>query len=140
MTKCITIWKGYWKVSDARQHPDWLFVFGDNDIEAGCKGQSIIRAEVNSAGIPTKKYPALNPASFYTDDELENNREKIRTAVDSILERRRYYMVLVLPEDGLGTGLADLPNKAPKTYKSLNEEIERLKKLWVNGKQKQTDR
>jgi len=30
---------------------------------------------------------------------------------------------VVFPEDGLGTGLAQLPQKAPKTYKFLVEYI-----------------
>lgn len=53
------IFEGYWTVNDARSNKNSLFVYGDNDIKKGKKGQAIIRDEPNAIGIPTKKYPSL---------------------------------------------------------------------------------
>ena len=33
------------------------------------------------------------------------------------------YKYVILPEEGLGTGLADLKNKAPETFKLLESQI-----------------
>ena len=35
------------------------------------------------------------------------------------------YDALIFPKDGLGTGLAELPKRAPKTYKYLNKAIQK---------------
>ena len=32
----------------------------------------------------------------------------------------------MLPEDGFGTGLSQLPTKAPKTFEYVNKQIEKL--------------
>ena len=84
----------------AHKHPTYLFVFGDNLVGNGQGGQAIIRYCKNSFGIPTKKLPSSLPDSFFNDDNFE---------------------FIVFPEDGLGTGLAQLPEKAPKTYRFLVE-------------------
>lgn len=124
----ICKFKGYWTEKDALNHPTWLFVFGDNDIKKGCRCQAIIRNCPNAVGIPTKKYPALTSPSFYTDDEYKSNCKKIDNAVNNImlLLKTKKYTHIIFPEDGLGTGLAQLPQRAPKTYKYLNNAINNL--------------
>jgi hypothetical protein len=102
--------------------PDCVFIFGDNLIAAGCGGQAQIRYCKNSHGIPTKKLPSNSSESFFTDDEFELNKKAIDSALESIPSE---YKTIVFPEDGLGTGLADLPNKAPRTYAYLNYAINR---------------
>ena len=104
-----------------------LFVYGDNDVHRGKKGQAIIRDLPNTIGIPTKKIPSNEIHSFYTDDELENNTIKIRKAIDEIIDLSQHYEYIIFPEDGFGTGLAQLPIKAPKTYEFLNVMIEYIK-------------
>lgn len=131
LNNSVYLWKGKWTVEDVRSLTHCLFVFGDNDIKRGKKGQSIIRDEMNAVGIPTKKFPSTSPNAFYRDEEVQANSEKIRKAVDEIVPLKKKYAILVLPGDGLGTGLADLPNRAPRTYRVLLSEIERLKSLWT---------
>ena len=63
----ILIFKGFWTLENVTSKPDYLFIYGDNDVKNGKGGQAIIRDLPNTAGIPTKKYPNNNPASFYTD-------------------------------------------------------------------------
>lgn len=126
MTK-IKIFKGFWTVKDVRKRPNYLFIFGDNDVKKGKGGQAVIRSEPNVAGIPTDKKPGKHPDSYYTDDEYDLNKKKIMNAINYIIELSAEYEAVVLPEAGFGTGLADLPNKAPKTYKFLLKAVKYLK-------------
>ncbi len=126
-TAQIKIFKGFWTPQIVRSQPERLFIFGDNDIRKGKRGQAIIRDEPNSIGIPTKKYPSLRAFAFYTDLELEQNKKKIQKAINLIKIESKKYKFLVLPEAGLGTGLAQLPKKAPLTYQFLLNSLEDLK-------------
>lgn len=120
------IYFDHWKISDVRTRPDHLFIFGDNDIECGKGGQAIIRDEPNAMGIPTKKYPTMRNNAFYSDNEYEDNQKKIDNAIELILNALSKYKVLVLPKDGFGTGLAKLPEKAPKTFQYLEKRVDDL--------------
>jgi hypothetical protein len=97
-------------------NPDSLFIFGDNLIKRGTGGQAAIRYCSNAYGIPTKKLPSNNSDAFFTDSEYEKNIGHINSAINNIPAS---YNSIVFPEDGLGTGLAQLPTKAPKTYAYL---------------------
>ena len=133
--KSIEIFEGWWSVSDVSGSPHKLFVFGDNDIKKGKKGQAIIRDLKNSAGIPTKKLPSNKSKAFYSDDELEQNMMKIDTAIALIKDKMKLpeYTTLVFPENGIGTGLAKLASKAPRTFKYLNYKIRQMKKWFAES-------
>lgn len=119
------LFNGWWNISDCISDPDMIFVFGDNDIQRGCKGQAVIRYCHNAHGIPTKKVPSYNIISYYTDDEYSDNTKKILDSIeDLIIKVDRDNMIgIYFPEDGLGTGLSMLDTKAPKTLKFLNDII-----------------
>lgn len=104
-------------------HPNYLFVFGDNLVGRGQGGQAIIRYCKNSFGIPTKKLPSSFADSFFDDAEFDSNIEHIKNKIDQLVELRNDFECVIFPVDGLGTGLAQLPQKAPKTYKFLVEYI-----------------
>lgn len=123
----IIIFKGWWTRDDVVNSPDSLFVFGDNDVGKGHGGQAIIRGLPNTIGIPTKKYPSYQHSAYYTDAEYVININKIDAAIDKIRSLSKKYKHVVLPENGFGTGLADLENKAPKTFKYLTRAIRKLK-------------
>lgn len=103
-----------------------LYIFGDNDIHVGRGGQAVIRDLPNAMGIPTKKKPSLDESSFYSDQEFKLQKQKIRAAVNQAIEAASSFRRIALPEDGLGTGLAQLDVRAPKTFDFLQEEIQRL--------------
>jgi len=132
----VYTFRGYWKVSDVRENVNYIFVYGDNDVQCGTGGQAIIRHEKNTHGIPTKKCPNNKESSFYNDGEFTENKTKIKNAIKMLLDRLENgdYSGIFLPENGLGTGLADLPKRAPKTFKFLNEQIEKLKEHVLNIK------
>lgn len=123
----IRIFNGFWSVADCMAEPTAMFIFGDNDVKIGKKGQAIIRDCSNAIGIPTKKYPSLNTTAFYTDDEIDSNKEKIRFAINNIIALSVNYSIVYLPSDPIGSGLAKLPEVAPKTYRYLQRKIEYMK-------------
>lgn len=130
----VIIFDKFWTISDTKKYSNYIFIFGDNDIRKGKGGQAIIRDMPNAIGIPTKKIPSNKISSFYTDDEYEENKIKIRNAVFRILKALKSgkYNGIILPKDGLGTGLAKLREKAPKTNIYLNKIINCLIKVVKN--------
>ena len=130
--KSIEIFSGFWTVQDVKKNRNKLFVFGDNNIKRGRGGQAIIRDEENALGIPTKKLPNNHKSSFYTDAEFHENKTHIDSAIDHLLNEfmKDQYEILVFPEDGFGTGLARLPEKAPETFKYLETKVNELKELF----------
>ena len=107
--------KDRWTVKDVRNNPRYTFLFGDNLQRTGKGGQAIIRDEPNAVGIPTKIYPARNPTAYFSDDNFEQNKTAINKAFLGIPE----YDSIIISTNGLGTGLADLQNKAPQTWRHL---------------------
>jgi hypothetical protein len=121
----VCTFNGFWTLEDVRDYSEYLFIFGDNDVRKGKNGQAIIRDEPNAAGIPTKKFPSFAPSSFYTDKDYEKNIIKIDKAIQKILLRIKNegYKGIILPKDGLGTGLSKLNVCAPRTFEYLNKRI-----------------
>jgi hypothetical protein len=107
-------------VDVVRENPDCVFIFGNNLLDIGCGGQAIIRNEPNAYGIPTKKAPSMSSKSFFSDSEYDQNVDAINNAIENIPSGYDY---IVFPEDGLGTGLAELPVRAPKTFSYLVDTI-----------------
>ena len=116
----------YWDYivrEDLKNNPDKVFLFGDNLTRKGYGGQAKeMRDEPNAIGIPTKKLPTNGPNAFFSDIELEINKYVIDRAFGKIPKDK----TIVIPSAGLGTGLAQLDVKAPKTYAYLLECIKKL--------------
>lgn len=112
--------------ADLRDNPEVTYLFGDNLQKFGLKGQSKeMRGEPNGFGIPTKKKPCLEEDCFFTDGEYLENYKAIRDAIwkASLWARTQGNGVVVIPADGLGTGLAKLKEKAPRTYEYLQRAL-----------------
>lgn len=120
----MSITKIKWLTRDyIRTNPDKIFLFGDNLRLLGFGGQAKeCRGEGNTIGIPTKKLPAMHPAAFFTDDELMENMKAIDAAFSLIPKNAN----VVIPEAGIGTGLADMPTKCPKTFEYLLAKLKEL--------------
>lgn len=108
-----------------KKNMDKLFIFGDNELRSGMGGQAIIREQVNSMGICTKKAPGMSDMDFFTDDEYIKNCKIIDEDIDNI---ERYmeeneYKTLILPKFGLGTGLSQMPQRCPKTFLYLCSQL-----------------
>ena len=101
-----------------RDEPDVLFVFGDNMQRRGLGGQAAaMRGEPNAVGIPTKKFPSMGPNSFFTNED----HELWWIATTSDANRLRYHKgTIVWPQAGIGTGRAQLTQRAPKIMDAIN--------------------
>ena len=105
---------------DLRDNPrDW-YVFGDNVLETGLAGQAKeMRGEPNAIGVATKWFPGRRPRDYFADDQAS------RSAVEEDLERVEAYLrrgdTVVVPADGIGTGLAELPKRAPKLHAFIQD-------------------
>ena len=105
---------------DLKKNPDTIYLFGDNLAGYGLGGQAkAMRGEPNAVGVPTKKLPSTAANAFMSDAEYENN---VR-AIDAALARIPAGAPVVIPEDGLGTGLARLDQTAPRTFAYLQQKL-----------------
>ena len=102
-----------------RDNPDKYYLFGDNLEGWGKKGQAVIRGEPNAIGIPTKVAPKRDVDSYFTDDNFEMNKQFI----DDAFAKIPVGSTVVVPKAGLGTGLAQLDKRAPKTFAYLQSQI-----------------
>lgn len=110
-----------------KNNKDKVFIFGDNDLKDGFGGQAFeMRGEQNTIGIPTKKKPETTDDSYYTDEEFEQNKKKINFSINLIMREIRMGKTIVFPSNGIGTGLAKLHEKAPKTYGFLQATLKAL--------------
>lgn len=104
---------------EIRANPDILYVFGDNMTREGFGGQAAAaRHEPNAVGIPTK----YSPSKFFKDEDYAC---AMYTRIYPSFMILRFHLehggTVVWPADDIGTGLADLPNKAPKIWARLQE-------------------
>jgi hypothetical protein len=94
-----------------------IFVFGDNMERRGYGGQAAaMRGEPNTIGVPTKWRPERDEGAYFRDEDWQNSavRSAITTAFDRMANALAEGVDVVIPANGLGTGLAQLPQRAPK--------------------------
>jgi hypothetical protein len=93
-----------------------VFVFGDNLARRGLGGQAkAARGEPNAVGIATKRAPTMGPNEFFTDSDEDFAMVKAvwKEDFDPIIQALKEGKDVVFPADGIGTGLAQLPQRAP---------------------------
>ena len=118
------------KRSDLREHKDWLFLFGDNLQRKGRGGQAReMRGEPNAVGIITKRLPTYDNDAFLRDSDFEWWSMVIEADFANLRAFLKLGGVLVIPEDGLGTGLADMPHACPKLFAHLQAKLQELETL-----------
>ena len=109
--------------SEIRANRDKIYLFGDNLMGVGYGGQAKeMRNEVNTIGIPTKK----SPSAFLSDTDFAQVASLIASKFGMIKGHLQNKRTIVIPSAGVGTGLADLPNKAPKIWSVVKENLEKL--------------
>lgn len=100
----------------ARQHPDKVFVYGDNLARRGRAGQAVIRFEENAFGVPTKRSPRMDADAFFADRDDE--RAAVLASLRDLYKLSRT-RIIVFPKAGLGTGMAQMPQCSPKLYQEM---------------------
>ena len=119
----VIVQEDWYSISQSRENPKTLYVFGDNTRQLGCGGQAQIRYEPNSFGIPTKRLPSMDDDAFFSDQVAE--LLKMEQAISDLLVvlASGKYTKVVFPADGLGTGLSELPIRSPLAYHYLNDRL-----------------
>lgn len=113
--------------SELKANPTTLYLFGDNDIRKGLGGQAKeMRGEPNAIGVSTKKLPARGEEAYKSDADLQENKKIITDDINKAIAEWNTgkYNKLIIPQ--MGVGLAELPTRAPETYKFLQQELKRL--------------
>lgn len=104
---------------------DKVFVFGDNITRTGFGGQARqMRGEPNAIGVPTKRRPSNDPDAFMTGsfEDILFVVSGLRLVANAAATGK----TVVWPEDGIGTGLADLSNRAPHLQRLIGEFVKAL--------------
>jgi len=109
--------------AEVKANRNKIYVFGDNLEKVGYGGQAKeMRGEWNTIGIPTKK----SPSEYLTDDDSSLVIPLIKIHFEIIEGHLQCGHTVVIPSAGIGTGLADLPNKAPRIWEVVEKELKKL--------------
>ena len=111
--------------------PTHIYLFGDNMERVGMGGQAYsMRGEPNSFGVPTKWKPDSRESSYFSDGDFPGPVER---AIDFPLNIAFAWLLkgstVVVPTDGLGTGLSELPTRAPQIYNYIEYRLALLAKF-----------
>lgn len=116
--------------ADLQANPTHMFLFGDNDKRVGLGGQAKeMRGEENAVGIRTKWTPSMRDSAFFNDKDLNTLIKMIDQDLAPAYKHLREGGVVVIPADGLGTGLSDLPNRAPLVNDFLVQRLRHLETI-----------
>lgn len=120
----MIVHKKFIRREDLRNNPDMHFVFGDNSMRIGLGGQAReMRGEPNAIGITTKKKPSMTPDSFFSDEDFDYWLKENEAAFEKIASLCFLKKFVIVPLDGIGTGLAQLEFKAPNIFAYINEKL-----------------
>jgi hypothetical protein len=75
-----------------------------------------MRGEPNAVGIPTKWKPDMTPEAFFKDEDFDAIVPRIKSAFVRLKVHQMEGGIIVWPEAGIGTGLANLKKSAPKIW------------------------
>ena len=112
--------------ADLQANRSVLYAFGDNEQRWGLGGQAKeMRGEANAIGVATLH----SPGQFWADTDLDRQCAVIDADMAPLADALRAGRLVIFPIDGVGTGLSDLANQAPKTFAHLQSRISDLKTL-----------
>jgi hypothetical protein len=110
--------------AEIRKHRDRLYVCGDNRERKGYGGQAReCRGEPNAIGIPTKRAPSMRESAFFLDADYEIWAESTNAAWNTLRDAVLEGKTVVFPKAGLGTGLAQLAERAPTIKAAIDRAV-----------------
>lgn len=116
--------------SDLKSNPSIMYLFGDNVDRKGLGGQAKeMRGEPNASGVATKRSPSNGDDAFFSDDDYPEAVRVIFSDLLPVVEFLKKGGVVIIPEDGLGTGLSELPTRAPKVNQYLESRLADLRNI-----------
>lgn len=86
------------------EHPNEIFVFGDNTERKGHGGAASLRDMPNTYGFITKKYPSYDDEAYYTPEEYEKIFYQEITKLISVIKENPDKKYLI---SKLGSGLSN---------------------------------
>jgi hypothetical protein len=114
--------------ADLKANPNVLYIFGDNIIRKGLGGQAKeMRGEPNAVGVRVKVCPDITPQSYLTDNTYAHNMEMISNDLKKVFEHLGAGGVVVIPADGIGTGLAKMEETCPQTFAYLKNLLDDMR-------------
>lgn len=120
---------------EIRQNADTTYyVFGDNLMHKGLGGQAReMRNEPNSIGIPTKYFPAMeDQRAFFTDEVMFD--DEVMTEIDDAIYKIETVLKdgydVVIPLAGVGSGLSQLPTRAPRLFNYITQKLQFLERQY----------
>lgn len=124
------VWPTWYSRSEITITPG-LFVFGDNMMKKGTKGQAIIRGLPNAYGIPTKFFPSADdPAAFFYDKYSQKFDDSVIFHFCKLEQKLQRGDLIYWPKDGIGTGLAKWQETAPKFLARINAIVKEFKERY----------
>lgn len=100
-----------------RDNPDWIFVFGDNASRTGLGGQAKeMRGEPNAIGVATKWKPSMAEDAFFRDEDYKEIYLIVSKDLWKVHDQLAAGKTVVVPEDGIGTGLSRLEIGCPRIF------------------------
>jgi hypothetical protein len=101
-------------------------------IERGLGGQAKeMRFEPNAIGIPTKWSPGTQIHDYFINPDIQ--RADVRGRINSQFEKLEKHLKnngdIVFPKNGIGTGLSQLEQRAPKVLEYIELKIRELYKI-----------
>lgn len=132
----LLVFEPLYTISRIRAEPNAVFLFGDNNLRKGKKGQAIIRDEPNVLGIRTKWLPSTVAQAYFYDSQLGQTLPLVEHDLDVAEELLRLGTTLYVPVGGIGTGLANLSVNSPALFTYICDRLNQLEQTYNAGFQK----
>ncbi|MBQ9391932.1 MAG: hypothetical protein IJU02_07055 [Lachnospiraceae bacterium] len=118
----------FWTREQVEQDTGRVYLFGDNteDRLTGyipTSTQAVIRGLPNAIGIDTKKNRGTSESSYFTNADLPLFITQVEEALMKAINSGK---IIVIPSDGIGTGKAQLAQRAPELYNYLQRRLAQL--------------
>ncbi|UTC29925.1 hypothetical protein BAJUN_03230 [Bajunvirus bajun] len=106
-----------------------VYIFGDNIMRRGMGGQAAeMRNEPNALGIATKRSPEHDEIDYF--DESPEGIVAQKAIIDQDFKKAFEHVkaggILIWPTDGIGTGISELPKRAPTTMTYIEDKLTAL--------------
>ena len=112
---------------DMQANPNIFYLFGDNEKRYGNGGQAHqMRGEPNAIGIRTKKAPLYDDWVYWSDEDYDRQVALVNEDMQKVWDRVKFGHHIIIPLDGLGTGMSQLNTRAPKTLLYIEKWIKNL--------------
>ncbi|MEE1476301.1 DUF7831 domain-containing protein [Fusobacterium sp.] len=130
VSKGVEVFSGNWTRQDVANQTSKVFLFGDNTNDrvnthyVPTMTQAVIRGLDNAIGIDTKKNRGTSEDSYFTDEDFDTFKSQVDEAIQKAIDSGK---TIVIPEGGIGTGKAQLKERAPKLFSYLQDKLNALR-------------